>query len=609
MDEAEITQALQADLNFFKVKVQVKHREDQLHILISRSQKNDVDYTVVFDAVQNSLAQKHLPVETFTVYGRVFGAKQPEWQCNGELPKLTDTAEFDLDRELDRELDFAELTDVLAENGAIELPDLESVDALAEDSTIELPKFESQVISNPTTIQVPDLTIDEQSLSAKLEMPEDLDRGEAAIASDFEMPEIPDLSSESADFLLEEDLEMPDLSSDDISDSIRADMSDFDTQDEFDMPEFSAVADMSDFDTQDEFDMPEYTAPEEFDIPPEFSTADESDDMPEFSAEDVSADIPDYSAPDQPDVTEYTDPDDFGMSDDYGTPDLSISEDLGVTAENNRQEPPTSENAAPDRANGKKYVGAIALLGVVALAGGGWFMFDRSAQEQKLTEARAVAAKTTIDPQQLGKLDALQNAQTQLQKAVTLLEEIPNRPGSYYDQAQAQLQTLRPRLQAVDAKLNIEKPAADKLENAKQLAKEAGIIVQNPPHKSEVWQTAQNKWQESLKLLEGIPKNSLASAEAQQKLELYRSNYTAITAQLQTQKQIDFAASLWPNGVTPDLQAALKQLKTSGVAQPQFINRCIATIRPRLNTGELQQRGFQPDIFSKHFCEYVASVN
>ncbi|NJM28118.1 MAG: hypothetical protein HC856_07565 [Pseudanabaena sp. RU_4_16] len=385
-------------------------------------------------------------------------------------------------------------------------------------------------------------------------------------------------------------------------------MSDFDTQSD-DISD-SIRADMSDFDTQGEFDMPEYTAPDEFDIPPEFSTADdELADMPEFSAVDVSADIPDYSAPDRPDVAEYSDPDDFGMSEDYGTPNLSISEDLGVPAENDRQEPPTSENAEPVRTNGKKYVGAIALLGIVALAGGGWFMFDRSAQEQKLAEAQAEAAKATIDPQQLVKLDAIQDNQTRLKKAVTLLEEIPNRPGSYYDRAQVQLQALRPRLQAVDAKLNFEKPAADKLENAKQLAKEAGIIVQNPPHKSEVWQTAQNKWQESLKLLEGIPKNSLASAEAQQKLELYRSNYTTITAQLQAQKQIDFAASLWPNGVTPDLQAALKQLKTSGVAQPQFVSTCIATIRPRLNTGELQQRGFQPDIFSKHFCEYVSSAN
>lgn len=549
MDEAELTQSLQADLNFFKVKVQVKHREDQLHILVSRSQKNDVDYTVVFDTVQNSLVQKHLPVEAFTVYGRIFGAKQPEWQCNGELPRLTDAADFDLDRSLEQELDFAELTDVLAADG-----------------TIDLPEFESPVMSAPTEIQVPDLTpdltIDEQSFAANIEMPEDLDRVEAAIAPDFEMP---DFGTELADISLDADLEMPEISSDDLSDSMRADMSDFEIPDDFALPEYSA----SNIDDDD------------------FA-------LPVSSASSESADTPEYSAPD-----------DFGMSAEYSNPDLSTSEGL----ESSTLESSTTENAAPDRGNGKKYLGAIALLGAVAVAGGGWFMFDRSAQEQKLAEAQVAASKAKFDPQQLGKLDALQDAQAQLKKAVTLLEEIPNRPGSSYEQAQAQLQALRPKLQAVEAKLNVEKPAIDKLENAKKLAKEASIIVQNPPHKSDVWQTAQSKWQESLKLLEGIPPNSLASAEAQQKLELYRSNYTTITAQLQKQKQIDFAATLWPNGVTPDLQAALKQLKTSGLAQPKFIDKCITTIRPRLNGDELQQKGFQADTFSKVFCEYVASAN
>jgi hypothetical protein len=356
---------------------------------------------------------------------------------------------------------------------------------------------------------------------------------------------------------------------------------------------------MSDFDTSDEFDMPELsTVADEFDMSPDFSAAGISTDMSEYGTPEQSNDTQEYS----PDVS-----DDFGMSDQYGNPELSTSADLGATADS-REASTTTENTATAQANGKKYLGAIALIGAVAVGGGGWFMFDRSAQEQKLAEAQAVVAKT-IDPQQLGKLDALQDAQAQLKKAVTLLEEIPNRPGSYYEQAQTQLQALKPKLQAVDAKLNLEKPAIDKLESAKNLAKEASIIVQNPPHKAEVWQAAQSKWQESLKLLEGIPKDSLASAEAQQKLELYRTNYTTITTEFQRQKQIDFAATLWPNGVTPDLQASLKQLKTSGLAQPQFLDKCIATIRPRLNGEELQQKGFQSDIFSKVFCEYVATSN
>jgi multidrug resistance efflux pump len=286
---------------------------------------------------------------------------------------------------------------------------------------------------------------------------------------------------------------------------------------------------------------------------------------------------------------------------------MSISDDLGMSADD-REAPMEAVTEPTARGGGKKAVGAIALAALLAVAGGGaWFVFDKSAQEQKLAEAQAISAKT-FDPNQLGKVEALQDAHAQLKKAVALLAEIPNRPGSPYEQAQAELKALQPKLQEIETKLNAEKPAIDKLESAKKLAMDASIIVQNPPHKADVWQNAQTKWQESLKLLESIPPNSLAAAEVKQKLELYRSNYAAITAQLQKQKQIDFAASLWPQALGPDLQASIQQLKARNLQYPQFISGCIEIVSPRLNVGELKQRGFQPDQFSKVFCEYVASI-
>jgi multidrug resistance efflux pump len=289
------------------------------------------------------------------------------------------------------------------------------------------------------------------------------------------------------------------------------------------------------------------------------------------------------------------------------TPDMSVSDDLGMSADD-REAPMEAVTEPTARGGGKKAVGAIALAALLAVAGGGaWFAFDKSTQEQKLAEAQAISAKT-FDPNQLGKVEALQDAHAQLKKAVALLAEIPNRPGSPYEQAQAELKALQPKLQEIETKLNAEKPAIDKLESAKKLAMDASIIVQNPPHKADVWQNAQTKWQESLKLLESISPNSLAAAEVKQKLELYRSNYAAITAQLQKQKQIDFAASLWPQALGPDLQASIQQLKARNLQYPQFISGCIEIVSPRLNVGELKQRGFQPDQFSKVFCEYVASI-
>jgi hypothetical protein len=596
MDEAEITQALQADLNFFKVKVQVKHRDEQLHILISRSQTNDVDYTVLFDSIHHALIEKKLPVEVFTVYGRLFGSKHPEWQRQGELPKSAITEEL----AIDRELEFALQNDNLEEYVDIEAPELAS-----------------QLTSNLTESEIPDLNLDDRSIAAsdaasEFEMPElDAETVTASeTASDFELPD-DDLWS--VDVNPASDFEMPEL-----DDAEAATTPDFELPDDdwgvgaapaasFDMPELEAeAATASDFNLPDD-DLwnVDTNTPSDVEMPDlmneelERSLGDDLE-MPDLGNDDTSASV-------------SSDRDNFDLPE-YDTPDLSMSEDFGMP-EYNSQEPSVTPDIADEadeepvaRAGGKKYVGAIALAGLLAVAGGGWFIFDKSAQEQKLAEAQAVAAKT-LDPNQLGKVEALQDAQAQLKKAVTLLAEIPNRPGSPYEQAQAKLKELQPKLQAIDAKINLERPAIDKLESAKKLAMEASIIVQNPPHKAEVWQTAQGKWQEALKLLEGIPQDSLAAAEVKQKLELYRGNFTTIAAQAQKQKQIDFAASLWPKDVGPDLQTAIQQLKAQGLAQPQFINNCVEIVRPRLNVAELKQQGFQPDAFSKNFCEYVVTVN
>jgi hypothetical protein len=585
MDEAEITQALQADLNFFKVKVQAKHRDDQLHVLISRSQTNDVDYTVLFDAVQNTLSQHKLPVETFTVYGRLFGSKHPEWQRQGELAQVTDAgiavdsitpanAPSDLD-----------LSPVLIPTAADALKELEDFTSDAEN----LPDVYTTPIAN-------DIENSEQLWSVE------------ANASDFEIPDL-DIESATSDF--------------EITDAdIETATSDLQTTN--DMWGVGTTTTTSGADESDElWDVKAGTGStveisDAMDAELERSLGDALE-MPDLSSDDTAASISsEVSNLGELELAGYQTSsmsDEFEMPEYNATPDLSVSDDFGMSA-NNGQE--SSMDAATDsftsdaeptaRSGGKKAVGAIALAGLLAAAGvGGWFMFDKSTQDQKLAEAQAISAKT-FDPNQLGKVEALQDAHAQLKKAVMLLEEIPNRPGAPYEQAQAQLKALQPKLQEIEAKLNVEKPAIDKLEAAKKLAMDASIIVQNPPHKANVWQNAQTKWQESLKLLESIPSNSLAAAEVQQKLELYRSNYATITGQLLKQKQIDFAASLWPQALGPDLQAAIQQLKARGLAQPQFVSSCTEIVAPRLNVAELKQQGFQPEQFLKVFCEYVAAT-
>ena len=42
MDEASIVSALQADLQNYKVKTQIRRKESQLHVLITRSKRDDL---------------------------------------------------------------------------------------------------------------------------------------------------------------------------------------------------------------------------------------------------------------------------------------------------------------------------------------------------------------------------------------------------------------------------------------------------------------------------------------------------------------------------------------------------------------------------------------
>ncbi len=86
MDEAEIAKALQRDLDFHRVKTQVRRRQNQLHILLTRAESSSVNYASLFKIVQECLQHLKIPAtDSFVLYGRVSGVKQPEWQRTGKL--------------------------------------------------------------------------------------------------------------------------------------------------------------------------------------------------------------------------------------------------------------------------------------------------------------------------------------------------------------------------------------------------------------------------------------------------------------------------------------------------------------------------------------------
>ena len=98
MDEASIVTAIEADLQNYKVKTQIRRKESQLHVLITRADGDDVDYASLYDIVKRRIDK--LPIEgadSLVVYGRLSGAKHPEWHKTAEIKPPLPLIELDLE--------------------------------------------------------------------------------------------------------------------------------------------------------------------------------------------------------------------------------------------------------------------------------------------------------------------------------------------------------------------------------------------------------------------------------------------------------------------------------------------------------------------------------
>ncbi|MDS1347960.1 hypothetical protein [Planktothrix agardhii] len=66
---------------------------------------------------------------------------------------------------------------------------------------------------------------------------------------------------------------------------------------------------------------------------------------------------------------------------------------------------------------------------------------------------------------------------------------------------------------------------------------EASVMLQNPPESLSVWQEAEQKWKQSINLLESIPEDSFIYPESQDRLKIYRTNHEAVVKKTQQKNQ------------------------------------------------------------------------
>ncbi|MEG5037825.1 MULTISPECIES: TerD family protein [unclassified Microcoleus] len=228
-------------------------------------------------------------------------------------------------------------------------------------------------------------------------------------------------------------------------------------------------------------------------------------------------------------------------ADDLQLPAWELEVEPEPEAEQSRQtrrvQPSRINNQVNNSRSRKIPAALLASLGVLMLgAGAGMSAFMRSGNET-LKQAQILAVET----QNAGKVtdvNLLRSFDKRLKETIANLDKIPNFPGFGYQQARADLLKLRPSLVPVAQNLQ----AAESLEKAQQLAMEAAVVVQKPPHPMEVWHQSQSKWQQAIALLEAIDSRTPVYNLAQNKLSNYRTNRAVISQRVAiAQKAANFS--------------------------------------------------------------------
>lgn len=534
MDEASIVTAIEADLQNYKVKTQIRRKESQLHVLITRADGDDVDYASLYDIVKRRIDK--LPIEgadSLVVYGRLSGAKHPEWHKTAELKPPLPLIELDLE-------DLEEFGEVSSVKNLSFHPDSDETEIqsanLESDLPDDLKSFKSSIDDDLKAAANKDKSILETTK----------DKINNIKSEDFDLDNL-ELQSFSLDSLQQDTFELKSF-----------DIDPFEVNSQESKPRSPLVEKNSWSAKNEDFDFDSSVKDEDFN----------------FESPTVAA-KPMPLPPPPPTVRRTKKP------------------VVNVESENE----PIKTAYPKDRS---KILSVAFALGAIAIVGiCGWLVWDRSNQQQYLANARNFSNQD-INPKKITKLETLTGTRNRLQTIISQLEEISDRPASLYTDAQAELATLRPKLAEFDRKINVEQAANKNLESSKNATIEAAKSTQNPPHKSTVWKSAQEKRQKAIKQLEEVTTDSVLYADAQQRIKAYRAELDQITKWVEIQQRAETAVST-VNAATVN---QLKQLKAKAPEKQQFLPQCQAILQPQISNAESQRTGFPIPTLTSYLCAY-----
>jgi len=577
MDEASIVSALQADLQDYKIKPQIRRKDSQLHVLITRSEGDDLDYSTLYDIVKNRIDKLSIEgADNLVMYGRLAGAKQPEWQKSTSIKPPLPLIELDLD-ELD---DFG---------------DIGAIGSFMKDSTDDDTEIQVSKLWSDNTVNVPDSISTFTPANIPVNVSDELDKFEQDLEADLELSAQINVQKRGND--KSSDFELEDLNLDDLDlDAFNADklpLKDLDL-DPIELDSFSAglsnnstvnnktPVNSNDWGDEDDFDLAQTTtvAARNLPLPPPLPPTKRLVRQNEISKSDIPQNDVQKS-----DIQKTDDPSDV------------IGNAVGGVDQTSES---ASENIAKPINKSLLLSVAVIVSAIAVLGTCGWLLWDRSVQQEYLVNARKLDNQN-LDPKKILKLDLLAEKRNQLQTTVSQLESIPDRPAALYGDAQTELQGLRPKLGEFDRKVTIEQAANKNLESAKAITLEAAKLTQKAPHKSTIWKSAQEKRQQGVKMLETIPPDSMLYADAQTRLKTYRAGLLQITKVAEIQQ---IAESMASEIVSPAIVSQLKLLKTKSPDKQKFLTQCKPILQSELSDAESRKVGLQTPTLTDSLCAY-----
>ncbi|MFN4797731.1 MAG: hypothetical protein ACK491_08820 [Pseudanabaena sp.] len=534
MDEASIVTAIEADLQNYKVKTQIRRKKSQLHVLITRADGDDVDYASLYDIVKRRIDK--LPIkgaDSLVVYGRLSGAKHPEWHKTAEIKPPLPLIELDLE-------DLEEFDEVSSLKNLSFHPDSDETELQSSNLESGLPddlkSFKSSI----------DNDLKAAANKGKSDNETTKDKINNIKSEDFDLDNL-ELQSFSLDSLQQDTFELKSF-----------DIDPFEVNSQESKPRSPLVEKNSWAAKNEDFDFDSSVKDEDFNF-----------ESPNVAAKPMPLPPP--------------------------PPTVRSTKKLVVNVESENEPIKTAYPKDKSKILSVAFaVGSIAIVGIC-----GWLVWDRSNQQQYLANARNFSNQD-INPKKITKLETLTGTRNRLQTIISQLEEISDRPASLYTDAQAELATLRPKLAEFDRKINVEQAANKNLESSKNATIEAAKSTQNPPHKSTVWKSAQEKRQKAIMQLEEVTTDSVLYADVQQRIKAYRAELDQITKWVEIQQRAETAVST----VNASTVNQLKQLKAKAPEKQQFLPQCQAILQPQISNAESQRTGFPIPTLTSYLCAY-----